>query len=173
MLWLHYLPSLYWQNFQNSGNEIMYTYVTMWHVLGTPFPPLPSERGYLWLTTIDHTHFLSRPHSNANSFLQCNKGLGFPDSFGPTITGWFTLPSNTWGKHLKTSMGKWLTTHSWQRWTMCSHCVTSLGSNWLHWLMHICIINFRLWCHLAQLFFEIGSALAERVGQGKVGECTL
>ena len=39
------------------------------------------------VTTTGHTHFHSRPHSNATSFLQNNKGVGFPGSVGPTITG--------------------------------------------------------------------------------------
>ena len=102
------------------------------NILGTPFSSSTfGTRLAVIVTTTDHTYFHSRPHSNATSFLQCNKGVGFPGSFGPTITGWHALPSNTWGKHLKISVGERLTNHSAQRWTMCSHCVTSLGSNWL------------------------------------------
>ena len=56
------------------------------------------DTGYCWsilcfgnqascVTTTGHTHFHSRPHSNATSFLQNNKGVGFPGSVGLTITG--------------------------------------------------------------------------------------
>jgi len=36
-------------------------------------------------------------------------------------------------------------------------------------LMHY--TTFSLWCRLAQCYFNLGSALAERVGQREVGEC--
>ena len=70
----------------------------MKETLGIPFSTL-GTRPSVAVTTTDHTHFHSRPHSNATSFLQCNKGVGFPGSFGPKITGQCTLPSNSNGEH--------------------------------------------------------------------------
>ena len=94
------------------------------NILGTPFSSSTfGTRLAVTVTTTDHTHFHSRPHSNTTSFLQWNKGVGC--ALDPRSQA-DTLCLQPLGKHWRTFVGKWLTNCNGQCWTMCSHCVTKL-----------------------------------------------